>query len=64
MKELHKIMIVGASLGLLPKLSELFPSPKPVRPITERDTAALSAAEAKRQRRIQRNKAAAGEGIL
>lgn len=56
MNNLHKVLIVGASLGLLPRMSELFPSPKPVRPITERDTAAISAAEAKRQRRAERNR--------
>lgn len=56
MSDLHKILIVGASLGLLPKLTELFPSPKPVREITERDTALLEAAEAKRQRRAERNR--------
>ena len=56
MSDLHKILIVGASLGLLPKLTELFSSPKPVRNITERDAAAISAAEAKRQRRAERNR--------
>lgn len=56
MSDLHKVLIVGASLGLLPKLTELFPSPKPVREITEHDTAAIAAAEAKRQRRAERNR--------
>lgn len=56
MNNLHKIMIVGASLGLLPRMSELFPNPKPVRPVTEHDTAAIAAAEVKRQRRADRNR--------
>lgn len=56
MNSLHKMLIIGASLGLLPRISELFPSQKPVRPVTEHDTAAIAAAEAKRQRRAERNR--------
>lgn len=60
MSSLHKIMVIGASLGLHGQMGSLFMEPKPTNPLTERDKTALDKAEAKRQRRIQRNKRAAG----
>ena len=56
MSDLHKILIVGASMGLAHQLAALLPDRQPPRPITEADTEALSAAEVKRQRRAERNR--------
>ena len=61
MENLHKVMIIGASLGVHSQIAAIFPEPKPAKALTERDKAALSKAEAKRQRRQQRNKRAGGQ---
>ena len=61
MENLHKVMIIGAGLGVHSQIAAIFPEPKPAKALTERDKAALSKAEAKRQRRQQRNKRAGGQ---
>ena len=60
MNSLNKVVVIGASLGLHRQIAALFPEPKPAKLLTEYDQAALSKAEAKRQRRQQRNQSAAG----
>ena len=60
MSSLHKIMVISAGLGLHSQIAALFPEPKPTKALTEHDKAALSKAEAKRQRRQQRNQRVAG----
>ncbi len=61
MSRLHKFMVIGAGLGLHNQIEALLTEPKPAKALTERDKAALSKAEAKRQRRQQRNKRAGGQ---
>ena len=61
MHSLHKVMVIGAGLGLHSQIAAMFPEPKSAKALTERDKAALSKAEAKRQRRQQRNKRAGGQ---
>lgn len=61
MYSLHKVMVSAVGLGLHSQIAALFPEPKPAKALTERDRAALSKAEAKRQRRQQRNKRAGGQ---
>lgn len=56
MNDLHKILIVGAGMGLGDRLAALLPSAAPEKVITESDREALAAAEAKRRRRAERNK--------
>ena len=54
MNSIHKVMVIGAGLGLHSQIAAMFPEPKPAKALMERDKAALSKAEAKRQRRQQR----------
>lgn len=61
MYSFHKVMVIGAGLGLHSQIEAMFPEPKPAKTLTERDKAALSKAEAKRQRRQQRNKRVGGQ---
>ena len=61
MNSLYKVMVIGADLGLHNQIAAMFPEPKPAKALTERDKTALSKAEAKRQRRQQRNKRAGGQ---
>nr|WP_024308552.1 hypothetical protein [Pseudomonas sp. P818] len=61
MNSLHKIMVIGAGLGLHGQIAALFPEQKPEKALTEQDKIALQKADAKRQRRAQRNQRAAGE---
>lgn len=56
MNDMHKIIIVGVGLALGDRIARLFPEAKPGRVLNSSDRAALAAADAKRQRRIERNK--------
>ncbi len=61
MNSLHKIMVIGAGLGVSNRIAELFPDAKPEKLMTEQDKIALQKADAKRQRRRQRNAASTGQ---
>lgn len=56
MNTLHKVLLIGASLGIAEQLAAAFPEPKPEKVISERDKANIANAELKRQRRIELNR--------
>lgn len=48
---LHKVMVIGAGLGLTRQIAAIFPEPKPAKQLTDSDRRRLAGAEAKRARR-------------
>lgn len=50
-----RIVVIGAALGLSSQIASMFPEPKPVKQITERDERNILRAEQKRMRRQERN---------
>lgn len=55
---LPRIVVIGAALGLSSQIAAMFPEPKSVKQITERDERNILRAEQKRLRRQKRNKIA------
>lgn len=55
MNELHKVLILGASMGLAQQMAELLPKPRQGKVVTDADLATIKAAEEKRKRRQARN---------
>ena len=57
MNNLHKIIIVGAGMGmgLAQRLADLLPQPRHGKVVTDADLATIKAAEEKRKRRQARN---------
>lgn len=52
--QLHRVMLIGAALGVSSQMASFFPEPKPVRQQTKADLERLAAAERRRARRRQR----------
>ena len=53
---LHRVMVIGAGLGLASQLAALFPEPRPAVQLTEADMRRIALAEAKRLRREEKRK--------
>jgi hypothetical protein len=61
MNDLHRIIVIGAGLGLSSHIASLFPEPKPAKGISLQDVRRMAAADAKRTRRAERMKANASK---
>lgn len=56
MQDLHRILIVGASVVLSSRIAEIFPEPRQEKPADAAALARMAAAERKRLRRQDRNR--------
>ncbi|WP_019407203.1 hypothetical protein [Stutzerimonas stutzeri] len=56
MNDLHRVMVIGAALGVSSQMASLFPEPNRTKQLTEADMRRIALAEQKRLRREARNR--------
>ncbi len=54
--QLHRVMVIGAALGVSSQMASLFPEPKPTKQLTEADMRKIALAQNKRLKREARNR--------
>ena len=54
--QLHRVMVIGAALGVSSQMASLFPEPKPTKQRTEADMRKIALAQNKRLKREARNR--------